>query len=240
MITLYGIGPGFGLPEISPYVTKTEVQLKMAGLEYRKARGRQDQSPKGQLPFIDDGGELISDSTFVRGHIETRYGVDLDAGLTPAERAQAWAVERMIENHLGWCMVHARWLLKENFDKGPSHLFDQAPDGVREAARVQVNAHVRAVGIGRHADDEIADLGEKSLDAMAQLLGKKRFLMGDQATSVDAIAFAQVAAILTPFFDSPLRRRAERFPSLIAYRDRMMRRFYPGFGLEGGGERTAA
>ena len=239
MITLHGFGPGFGLPEISPYVTKTEVQLKMAGLDYRKARGRPDQSPKGQLPFIDDGGELIADSTFIRAHIEGRYGADLDAGLSPAERAQAWTIERMVENHLGWCMVHARWLLRDNFDKGPSHFFDQAPEGVREAARLQVNANVRAVGVGRHSDDEIADLGEKSLDALVQLLGGKRFLMGDHATSVDAIAFAQVAAILTPFFDSPLRRRAERFAALVAYRDRMMRRFYPGFGVESG-ERTAA
>ena len=31
MIILYGAGPGFGLPEISPYVTKTEVQLQLAG-----------------------------------------------------------------------------------------------------------------------------------------------------------------------------------------------------------------
>ena len=27
MITLFAAGAGFGLPEISPYVTKTEVQL---------------------------------------------------------------------------------------------------------------------------------------------------------------------------------------------------------------------
>ncbi|MGZ3275060.1 MAG: glutathione S-transferase family protein [Caulobacteraceae bacterium] len=240
MITLYGIGPGFGLPEISPYVTKTEVQLKMAGLDYRKVKGRAELSPKGQLPFIEDDGELVADSTFIRAHIEAKYGVDLDAGLSPVERAQAWVIERMVENHLGWCMIHARWLLKDNFDKGPAHFFDQAPDGVREAVRQEVNAKVKAVGVGRHSDDEIADLGEKSLDALAQILDGRRFLMGDQATSVDAIAFAQVAAILTRFFDSPLRRRAERFEGLIAYRDRMMWRFYPGFGLQGRGERSAA
>src|SRR6201985_89746 len=101
MITLYGFGPGFGLPEISPYVTKTEVQLKMAGLDYRKAKGRPELSPKGQLPFIEDDDELIADSTFIRPHIESRYGVDLDAGLSPIERAQAWSIERMSENRLG-------------------------------------------------------------------------------------------------------------------------------------------
>jgi len=53
LITLYGFGPGFGLPEISPFVTKTEVQLKMAGLAYRKEKARPTSSPKGQLPFID-------------------------------------------------------------------------------------------------------------------------------------------------------------------------------------------
>ena len=229
MITLYGFGPGFGLPEISPYVTKTEVQLKMAGLDYRKVRGRPDASPKGQLPFIEDDGERVADSTFIRAHIEASYGVDLDVGLTPAERAQAWALERMIENHLGWCMIHARWLIRDNFDKGPSHFFDHAPAGVREAARQQVNANVKAVGIGRHSDDEIADLGEKSLDALSHVLGDKPFLMGDQPAAVDAVAFAMLGAILTPFFESPLRRRAERFANLAAYQGRLMRRFYPGF-----------
>lgn len=232
MIALYGFGPGFGLPEISPYVTKAEVQLKMAGLDYRKLKGCPDASPKGQLPFIEDGGELVADSTFIRAHIEGVYGADLDAGLSPVERAQAWALERMIENHLCWCMIHARWLLKPNFDKGPGHFFDGAPDGVREAVWRQVNANVKTAGVGRHSDDEIADLGEKSLDALSRVLGDRRFLMGDQPVAVDAIAFAMLAAILTPFFDSPLRQRAERFANLVAYRDRLMRRFYPSFELE--------
>ena len=46
MITLYGFGAGFGLPEISPFVTKTEVQLKMASLAYRKEKAKPPASPR--------------------------------------------------------------------------------------------------------------------------------------------------------------------------------------------------
>jgi glutathione S-transferase len=244
MITLYGCGPGFGLPEISPYVTKTEVQLKMAGLTYRKEAGRCEHSPKGQLPYIEDDGELISDSTFIRAHLEEKYAVDLDRRLDPAARAQAWAIERMIENHLGWCMVHSRWLLRANFEKGPAHFFDGAPAAMRDQLRRdvyrQVNANVRAVGIGRHTDDEIAALGEKSLDALAQLLGDKPFMMGDEPSAVDAVMFGMLAALLTPFFDSPLRRRAERFETLTAYAERMMARFYPDFAWGSARQSAAA
>src|SRR5271167_4944434 len=107
MITLYGGGPNFGLPETSPYVTKTEVQLQMAGLTYRKQTAMTTDSPKGQLPFIDDDGECIADSTFIRAHIESKYGFDFDAGLDLQQRAQAWAFERMIEHHLYWALVGA-------------------------------------------------------------------------------------------------------------------------------------
>ena len=60
--------PAFGLPEISPFVTKTEVQLKMAGLAYRKERARPPASPKGQLPYVVDEAESIANSTFIRAH----------------------------------------------------------------------------------------------------------------------------------------------------------------------------
>jgi glutathione S-transferase len=116
-IILYGAAEGFGLPHISPYVAKTEVQLKMAGLPYEKRPARPQDSPKGQVPFIDDNGEAVADSTFIRAHLEEKYGVDLDAGLSEVERAHAWAIERMLENHFSWAaIVHARWLVPENFD----------------------------------------------------------------------------------------------------------------------------
>src|SRR5437879_12294279 len=97
MITLYGFGAGFGLPEISPFVTKTEVQLKMAGLGYRKERAMPPASPKGQLPYIVDDAASIADSTFIRAHIEAKYGFDFAAGLELRERAQACGLERLID-----------------------------------------------------------------------------------------------------------------------------------------------
>ena len=105
MITLYGAGANFGLPEASPHVTKTEVHLRMTGLPYVKEVALPQLSPKSQLPWIDDEGELVADSHFIRLHLERKYGVDFDEGLSAVERAQAWAIERMIENPFGWTTV---------------------------------------------------------------------------------------------------------------------------------------
>jgi glutathione S-transferase len=242
MITLYGFGTGFGLPEISPFVTKTEVQLKMAGLGYRKARAMPPASPKGQLPFIDDDGQAVADSTFIRAHIERKYGFDFDAGLSRDARAQAWAFERMIEHHVYWALVGARWVDPANFAKGPAHFFDGAPDDrrerLREDAQFRVAENYLLSGLGRHAPEDDVELALRSIFALSVQLGEKPYLMGDGPCGVDATAFGAIAGILTPFFSSSLRRRVAEFQNLSAYVDRMMLQYYPEF--EWAREREAA
>lgn len=231
MITLYVAGQGFGLPEVSPYAMKTEIQLQLADLPYEKRPGRREDSPKGQIPWIVDGETTLSDSTFIRAHIEGQYGVDLDAGLTAEQRAQAWALERMAENHLGWVGAHFRFLDPENFARGPAHWFDGAPEAMRETLRAglleAVQTNLTAVGVGRHAPDEIAWLGERSLNAIAITLGDKPFLFGDRPVGSEAVVFSILATTLNPYFNCPLRDRFEALPNLVAYVDRMMDRFYP-------------
>jgi len=233
MITLFGLGAGFGLPEISPFVTKTEVQLKMAGLSYRKQRAMPPASPKGQLPFIDDGGQMIADSTFIRAHIERKYGFDFDEGLDVAQRAQAWAFERMIEHHLYFGLIGVRWVDPVNFAKGPSRFFDGAPDDkrdrLREDAQFRVAENYLISGLGRHAPDDDVELAARSLRALSVQLGDKAHMMGANPCGTDATAFAILAGLLTPFFDSELRRRAEGFDNLVGYVDRMMAQYYPEF-----------
>jgi glutathione S-transferase len=233
MITLYGFGPGFGLPEISSFVTKTEVQLKMAGLTYQKQKAMPNASPKGQLPYIADEADTIADSTFIRAHIEGKYGFDFDAPLNLQQRAQAWAFERMIEHHLYWALVGARWVNPENFAKGPSHFFDGAPahmrEKLREDAQFRVAENYLISGLGRHAPNEDVDLAVRSLLSLSVQLGDRAYLMGDTPCGADATAFGMLAGILTPFFDSPLRERTQQFGNLVAYVDRMMGRYYPEF-----------
>jgi len=229
MIILYGAGEGFGLPETSPYVTKSEVQLKMAALAYRKERARPQEAPKGQVPFIEHDGQRIGDSTFIRGYLERSFGLDFDEGLTARQRAEAWALERMLENHLCWFGVQARWLTPDNFAKGPAHFFDGAPDLVRDQVLERVRGAVHAVGVTRHTEPEMLALATRSLAALDTVLGEQSYLFGARPCGADATAFAMLAFLLTPFFESPLRRQAERCDRLVAYADRMMGEFYPQF-----------
>jgi glutathione S-transferase len=229
MLTLYGFGPTFGLPDPSPFTLKTEVQLKMAGVPYRFARAAPPTAPKGKIPFIQVGAHRIGDSTFIRAHIEKAHGYDFDAGLCTVERSLAWAMERMLEDHLYFALIHHRWMDDENWQKGPIHFFDGAPEGTALAARERVRAVLHGHGLGRHSDAQIAELGGRSLDALSAFLGDKPWLMGDAPCGADATAFGMVASVLTPYFTGALRKHCERHTNLIAYRDRMMAAFYPDF-----------
>jgi glutathione S-transferase len=87
---------------------------------------------------------------------------------------------------------------------------------------------LHAQGLGRHTPLQIAELGTRSIDALAQLLDDRPYVMGESPSGVDATAFGVLASVVTPFFDTPLRRAAEAHPNLIAYVTHMMQRYYPG------------
>lgn len=231
MITLYGSFPAFGLPQASPFVMKTEVQLKMAEVPYRLERGSPREAPKHKIPYIAEAHHRIGDSTFIREHIERQHGIDLDRGLTPEMRARGWAIERMLEDHLYWAIVYERWMVDENFERGPAHFFDNLPCEAREKARQEarrdVAANLHGQGLGRHSHAEVVALGRKSVAALSALLGNKAYLMGPAPSAADATAFAMVSALLAPLFESQLRYHAEELANLTRYRDRMMAEYYP-------------
>jgi Glutathione S-transferase N-terminal domain/Glutathione S-transferase, C-terminal domain len=229
MITLYTFGPAFGLPDPSPFVTKAETLIRMAGLPYRANTEGFSKAPKRKLPYIDDEGKRIADSTFIRWHIEKKYRFDFDRGLSPEQRATAWAFEKMAEDNLYWALVHARWTSDANFYKGPAQFFRKVPAPLRPVVMALVRRQVRkslyAQGMGRHSSEEITALATRSIDSIADFLGDKTFFMGPEPVGVDATIFAFLAGTLCPTFDTPIRTAAERRDNLRHYVARMTARF---------------
>ncbi|SFI02754.1 Glutathione S-transferase [Bosea sp. OK403] len=231
MIILHSFGPGFGLPDPSPFCIKTEILLRMSGLPFERVTGNMRNAPKGKLPIIVDNGVTIADSSFIRFHLESAYGIDFDAGLTPEQRGVAWAVEKMLEEQLYWIVVHERWIDSGNFDRGPRHFFKTVPAPLRPLVIAMVKRKVRnnldGQGIGRHSAEERLALTKRAYAAIVGILGERQFLLGDTPCGADAALGAFTMSALSPVFDSAIRGVVESHPNLVAYEARIRARFFP-------------
>ncbi len=54
------------------------VLLKLAGLPVRDVQGNPFKAPKRLLPFIEDDGAVVADSTLIRFHLEKKYDAAAD------------------------------------------------------------------------------------------------------------------------------------------------------------------
>jgi glutathione S-transferase len=232
MIKLATFGPGFGLPDPSPFVVKAEVLLQLSGLPFeKKSGGDVRKAPKGKLPYIDDNGTIVPDSTFIRIHLEKKYGVDFDRGLSAQQRGTAWAVEKMLEDQLYWVIISERWLNDANFAKGPAAFFKPIPAPIRglvvRSVRKGLRRTVHGHGLGRHTQEEIYVLAARTIEAVANVLGENEHLTGPNICGADATVYAFMSGVLTPFFESSTRSIALEHRNIVAYCERMKRRFHP-------------
>lgn len=230
-MTLYTFGPAFGLPDMSPFVTKTELLLKMAGCDYRCQTGGYAKAPKGKMPYLQTEDRVIDDSTLIRFYLEQSQQINFDAALSPAERGIAWAFEKMLEEHLYYISLRDRWAIDANFNKGPRKIFKRIPALIRGfviwKVRRKMNTKLRIQGIALHKETDIIQLAKKDLDALADFLADKTYLMGDTLCAADATVYAFMRSALCPLFDSAAHEYALSKPNLIAYCDRISKKFYP-------------
>ena len=105
MITLY-TSPSFEeLPSLSPPCLELETWLRMAKLPYKKViitAQSFELAPKGKIPFIDYQGNLIGDVFLIIEMFKQTERIDLDASLTPVERAISLAFRRTLKENTYW------------------------------------------------------------------------------------------------------------------------------------------
>lgn len=230
MITLYGFGKNYGLPDISPFVTKVHVLLKMANLPYEVNYDGYKKAPKGKLPFIIHDRKTVCDSTFIRMYLEKELKIDFEKGLSKEDKAIAWAFEKMCEDHLYWSLLQNRWLDDANFKKGPASFFNSVPAPFRpivfKMVKNQITKALKAQGLGRHSKEEMIELTKKDITSLSDFLGEKPFFMGNEMTCIDATVYAFVNSILNTYFSSPYLEHTNKLKNLSAYNDRITKMYF--------------
>ncbi|KAK3772106.1 hypothetical protein RRG08_061190 [Elysia crispata] len=222
-VVLTGLPRAPFTPSVTPFAVKLETYLRLAKIPYQNDFTVRTSS-KGKFPWISYNGEVVADSQISMEFLNDKLGIDLNKGLTEAERAQAHAFRVMVDEHLYWCLVYFRWI----YQKRALVLTLSFPwHAILLYKRILKN-QLYAQGMGRHSTEEITKILIQDLEALSAQLGDKKFLMGDTPTEVDCSAFGMLTMLVFSSHDDITGGLVqERFPSLYHYTMRMKERAWP-------------
>jgi glutathione S-transferase len=232
-IKLFQFPRMFAIPNLSPFCCKLETWLRIAQIPYEVIDTPDPRKgPKGKLPFIEDDGVRIADSSRIIDHFARTRGADPDARLDDGQRSIALLVQRTLEEHYAFVLAYTHLLRDEGLRHTRSR-FDSVPAIMRPLVSRMVQRQIRDLlwkqGILRHSDAEIVESALRDWRAVLAMMSGGPFFFGDEATGVDAIVFGTLATtVLTPI-ESPIRDFLRSQPGCLAYAERMRERFFPEF-----------
>src|SRR5690606_15400475 len=138
------------------------------------AGGDPGKAPKGKIPYIEEDGRIICDSSDIIDYLKSRHGDPLDAGLSAEQRALGLAARRLVEEHLYWIVAYGRWAEPAGYELTRSAFVPLLPPvigglivrQIRKGMLAQMHAH----GLGRHDRADIYRRGAEDLAALSTLL----------------------------------------------------------------------
>lgn len=221
-----------GIPPLSQFCAKTEIMLKLSGLEFTIApEGDPRSGPKKKFPYITDGDAVIGDSSFIETHLNKSYDVDFYKDISTHDRALAQVITGVLEEQLYWVTVYSRWKMEENWPIIKGMFFGQMPPDMGEKfASVAREAAVNALwgqGMGRHTPKEVFTIGARIIQNLSTLLDDKTFFVGDKMTTVDAAAYGTLINLVQNPVPTPMRACILAEGSLCRFLDRISDFYYP-------------
>jgi glutathione S-transferase len=220
MVTLYSYPGLFGVADNNPFGLKAYAFLRLSGLAFAQEHIFDASSaPRGQLPYIVDGEDVVGDSDAIIDHLTRKHGVKMDALLSDRERAFGHCIKRTLED-LYWVMSYSRWRDPRYWPSFRQQMLTEHPvvaESAMEGAREYNFVRYQHQGIGRYQPEQVYERGIADLRAIATALGPQRFLFGDAPSSVDASVYGFVANILYFRIGTPLRSALESHPHLVRH-----------------------
>ena len=209
MLTLYSYPSLFGVADNNGYGLKVFAFLKLAGVPFRHEHiFDASKAPRGQLPYVVDGADTVGDSETILAYVTGKYGVTLDAALTPSQRATNLFVTRTLDD-LYWVMSYSRWKDERYWPQFRDALKREHPsltdDGLMKAREFNAQRYYYQ-GIGRFEADAAMARGLADLAALANLIRPQGYVHGDRPASIDAGIYGFVANIYFYDIDTPLKK----------------------------------
>ncbi len=224
--------PGFGEISGSPFAAKAIALMEMSGQAYElDVNPDPRKSPKKKFPVLQDGSQIIPDSDQIRDHLEAKYGVDFDAGLSAEQKAVSRMVIRTFEENVYFAIMASRWMDDDRWAVTKEAFFAGMPPVIggfiSNSVRKGVIKQCIAQGMGRHSEAEQVARVAKDVDAFATLLGDKPFLHGDRPTAADVSVVPMLRAQASFPKQNALGDLVAQNPALVAYIERGKEEMYP-------------
>ncbi|MHC6155393.1 glutathione S-transferase C-terminal domain-containing protein [Bradyrhizobium elkanii] len=220
MLTLYSYPPLFGVADNNGYGLKVFAFLKLAGVPFRHEHiFDASKAPRQQLPYVVDGRDTVGDSETILAYVTGKYGVALDAALTPAQRTTNLLVTRTLDD-LYWVMSYSRWQDERYWPLFRDALMREHPgltdDGLMKAKEFNARRYYYQ-GIGRFEPDAAIARGLADLAALASLIPSQGYVHGDKPTTVDAGIYGFVANIYFYDINTPLKQFVVSHEALVQH-----------------------
>jgi glutathione S-transferase len=208
MLTLYSYPTLFGVADNNGYGLKVYAFLKLAGVPFQHEHiFDASKAPRGQLPYIVDGADTVGDSETIIAFVTRKYGLTIDAALTPAQRTMNLLVTRMLDD-LYWVMSYSRWKDERYWMQFRDALKREHPqltdEGLQKAKEFNAQRY-HYQGIGRYEPDAAMARGVADLDALARIVPAQGFVHGGTPTGIDAGIYGFIANIHFYDIDTPLK-----------------------------------
>jgi glutathione S-transferase len=172
-INLYSYPSLFGVADNNGYGLKIFAFLRLVGLPFvHEHLFDASAAPRGQLPFIADGGETVGDSETIIAHLTRKYGLTIDAALNARQRALSLLVTRLLDD-LYWVMSYSRWKDDRYWPAFRAALLREHPNlteaGLAKAREYNFQRYYYQ-GVGRYEPEAAYQRGLADLGVLADLI----------------------------------------------------------------------
>lgn len=216
---------------LSAPCAKVRMALSLKGVDYELVNVSSPMeakryNPRGRVPSLILGDELLVDSTDIVTELDARFGGTRLTPEDPEERAQAKILEDWADEVLYFYAVYLRWICPEGFARMKELVLSRFPAPMRwiapAIARRETRKRVAGQGVGVKPREVVVRETAECLDALSALLEGREWLVGSGFSRADLSVGALVDQMAMPELTPELAELVRARPAVQRWLERVL------------------